>query len=318
MKYSLMSLSLGSLIKVTKPSFLQVNMAKAMGLAMEDPSLDQVLDFLRTKGFPAEKGTMSFEDCVKFAKEAGFDGYDMMCFHLEGDGAEAKKILEKYGMTMSGVSIIVEFASAETPEEFNKCFAYAREHMDRAAAAGCKNIMLVPTVYTTKPGISRERASQNMIAGFRACMEYGEKLGLTFSAETLESLAVPLASATEMRRYFDRFPSLKYSHDTGNLLVMNEKPAEMYECFKDRVLAVHFKDMEYSEKRTPSMTPQGKYLRTTELGTGLVDFREQLKLLKRDGFRGYILLEGAVQHTDDKLEDQRKTLEYFRALEKEV
>lgn len=318
MKYSLMSLSLGSQIKVTKPSLLQVNMAKAMGLQIEDPTLDQVLEFLSGKGFPAKKGTMTFEDCVKYAKEAGFDGYDMMCFHLEGDGAEAKKILEKYGMTMTGSTIIVEFASATTPEEFDKCFAYAKEHIDRAAAAGCKNIMLVPTVYTTKPGISREQASWNMIAGFKACMEYGEKLGLTFSAETLESLAVPLASATEMKRYFDAFPSLKYSHDTGNLLVMNEDPAEMYECFKDRVLAVHFKDMQYSEKRTPSMTPNGKFIRTTELGTGLVDFKKMLGLLKRDNFQGYILLEGAVQHTDDVLEDQKKTLAYFRALEQEV
>ena len=36
MKYSLMSLTLGNLIKVTKPSFLQVSMAKRMGLAVED------------------------------------------------------------------------------------------------------------------------------------------------------------------------------------------------------------------------------------------------------------------------------------------
>lgn len=318
MKYSLMSLSLGNLIKVTKPNPFQLGMAKGMGLQIENPTLDEVLEFLSSKGFPAKKGAMTFEDCIKFAKESGFDGYDMMCFHLEGDGAEAKKILEKYGMTLSGVSIVVEFASASTPEEFDKCFAYAKEHIDRAAAAGCKNIMLVPTVYTTKPGITREQASRNMIAGFKACMEYGEKLGITFSAETLESSAVPLASATEMRRYFDACPSLKYSHDTGNLLVMNEDPVEMYEYFKDRVLAVHFKDMQYSEKRTPSMTPNGKFIRTTELGTGLVDFKKQLSLFKRDNFQGFILLEGAVQHTDDVLEDQRKTLAYFRALEQEA
>ena len=136
-------------------------------------------------------------------------------------------------MTMSGSTIIVEFASADTAEAFDKCFAYAKEHMDRAAAAGCKSIMLVPTVYKTKPGISREQASLNMIAGYKACIEYAGKLGLTLSAETLESIAVPLASATEMRRYFDAFPTLKYSHDTGNLLVMNEDPAEMYEYFKE-------------------------------------------------------------------------------------
>ncbi len=318
MKFSLMSLATGNLIKVEKPGFLQVNLAKAMGFSIEDPTVDQVIDFLSGKGFPVRKGTMSFEECVRFAKEAGFDGYDMMCYHLEGDGAEAKAILENYGMTMSGSTIIVEFASADTSEAFDKCFAYAKEHMDRAAAAGCKSIMLVPTVYKTKPGISREQASLNMIAGYKACIEYAGKLGLTLSAETLESIAVPLASATEMRRYFDAFPTLRYSHDTGNLLVMNEDPAEMYEYFKDRVHAVHFKDMQYSDKPTPSMTTTGKYLRTTELGTGLVDFRKQLRLLKRDSFRGYILLEGAVQHTDDILEDQRKTLKYFRALEKEI
>ena len=318
MKYSLMSLTLGNLIKVTKPSFLQVSMAKRMGLAVEDPTLDQILEFMASKGFPAKKGTMTFEDCIKFAKETGFDGYDMMCFHLEGDGKEAKEILEKYGMTMSGSTIIVEFANADTPEEFDKCFAYAKEHMDRAAAAGCKNVMLVPTTYTTKPGLSREQATLNMIAGFKACIEYAESVGLEPNAETLESSAVPLSSATEMQRYFDAFPQLKYSHDTGNLLVANEDPVEMYEKFKDRVVRVHFKDMEYSEKRTPSMTRDGRFIRTTALGTGIVDFKEQMRLLKRDDFQGYVLLEGPVQHTDNVLEDAKKTLEYFRELEKTV
>ena len=318
MKYSLMSLTLGNLIKVTKPSFLQVSMAKRMGLAVENPTLDQILEFMSSKGFPAQKGTMTFEDCIKFAKETGFDGYDMMCFHLEGDGAEAKKILEKYGMTMSGTTIIVEFANADTPEEFDKCFAYAKEHMDRAAAAGCKNVMLVPTTYTTKPGLSREQATLNMIAGFKACIEYAESVGLEPNAETLESSAVPLSSATEMQRYFDAFPQLKYSHDTGNLLVANEDPVEMYEKFKDRVVRVHFKDMEYSEKRTPSMTRDGRFIKTTSLGTGIVDFKEQMRRLKRDDFQGYILLEGTVQHTDNVLEDAKKTLEYFRELEKSV
>jgi sugar phosphate isomerase/epimerase len=66
------------------------------------------------------------------------------------------------------------------------------------------------------------------------------------------------------------------------------------------------------------MTRDGRFIRTTALGTGIVDFKEQMRRLKRDDFQGYILLEGTVQHTDNVLEDAKKTLEYFRELEKTV
>ena len=104
------------------------------------------------------------------------------------------------------------------------------------------------------------------------------------NTETLESIAVPLCSNGEMLRLFAAVPGQKYSHDTGNPVVAMEDSAATYELFKDRVAAVHFKDLEYTEEKTEMMDPLGRYLRRAELGEGVIDFKAHLQMLKRDGY----------------------------------
>ncbi|MCQ2558640.1 MAG: sugar phosphate isomerase/epimerase [Oscillospiraceae bacterium] len=318
MKYSLMSLTMGNLLKVSKPSILQLNLCKMMGFAKEDPSIAEVIEFLNSKGIPMKNGDMSFEDLVKFASEAGYDAIDFMSYHFEIGGDEAKAILDKYNMKISGSCIIAPFINCVNDEQFDKLFAESCEVIDRLAKAGCKNLLLMPTMYTIDKGISEDQAYANMIKGIKACMEYAKKLGIVQNLETLESSSVPLGSDEHMARFFNDVPELKYAHDTGNLLVANMDPAEMYEKFKDRVATVHFKDFNYVDRRTPSQTPDGKFIATCDLGTGLVDFKKQLQLLKRDNYQGYILLEGAVRHFGDSKAEAIETLKYFKDLEAEV
>ena len=52
-------------------------------------------------------------------------------------------------------------------------------------------------------------------------------------------------------------------------------------------------------------------------GTGLIDFRKHLELLKRDNYQGYITLEGSVE-AKDKIEGVRESLKYFRQMEAEL
>lgn len=318
MKYSLMSLTMGNLLKVSKPSVIQVNLCRMMGFTKEDPTIDEVLEFLNGKGIPMKKGEMTFEDLIRFASEAGYDAVDFMSFHFEIGGAEAKEILDRYNMKISGSAIIAPFVNVVNEEQFAKLYNESCEVMERLAEAGCKNILLMPTMYNIAPGITEEQAYQNMVRGIKACMEYGKKLGLELNLETLESSGVPLGSDAHMARFFNDIPELKYAHDTGNLLVANMDPADMYEKFKDRIATVHFKDFNYVDRRTPSQTPDGRFIATTDLGTGLVDFKKQLKLLKRDHYQGYILLEGAVRHFGDPKAEAIETLKYFKELEQSI
>lgn len=317
MKYSLMSLMIDQELKIQKPSFIQKIIMRQMGYTGPDPeNAEDFFRFMNERGIPAENGSLSFADYVKFAKEHGFDGVDVMSFHFEEEGTEARRILEENGITLSSVNIIAQFGNAVTEEAFDTCFKEVKEVMDRVSAAGGKNVLLMPTGYTPAEGLTREQVFQNMVKGLKAGVEYGSKLGLTVSTETLESIAVPLCSNGEMLRLFEEVPGLKYSHDTGNPAVGMEDPVATYELFKEKVVAVHFKDLEYTEEKTEMMDPLGRYLKRADLGSGIIDFKTQMKALKRDNYQGFITLEGS-RPAENLLEGAVRSLEYFKEMEEE-
>ena len=314
MKYSLMSLMISKELKVSKPSFIHIEMAKKLGYIGDVTSLEKLFCFLHEKGIPMKNGTMEFEDYVRFAKESGYDGIDMMSFHFEEDGQKAKEILEQYGIALSAVNIIVPFANASTKEQADILFQQAAEVMDRAYMAGCRNILLMPSVYQTERGITREQSFQNMVRGLTMCVAYGKEKGITINTETLESTSIPLCSNGEMMRLFEAVPGLKYTHDTGNPIVAREDPLYTYELFRDKVVSVHFKDMAYMEQPTRIRTEDGLYVDRADLGTGEIDFKEQLRLLQRDQYPGYITIEGMLP-AENQLESAKAALAYFKEME---
>lgn len=315
MNYSLMSLMLDGHLKMTKPSFIQLGVAWELGFqGGPDSPLEEVLAYLNAHGVPMRNGEMSFEDLVRFARDSGYDGVDMMSFHFEEEGGRAREILEKYGVALSAVDIIVPFVNAVSPDKFRTFFNKAKETIDQAYDAGCRNVLLMPSVYQAEEGVTRERAFQNIVAGLRACVAYGQGLGMTISTETLESMGVPLCSCGEMERLFAAVSGLGYTHDTGNPLLARESPTDVYERFRDKVAAVHFKDLAYAEGQGDYLAASGRYMVRADFGAGLVDFPRHLELLKRDGYRGFITLEGSVP-ARDPLEGAVRSLEYFKDME---
>lgn len=314
MKYSLMSLMLNDELKMTKPNFIQMFLLKDLGYTKENPTLEEAVEFLNAHGIPMKNGEMSFEDYVKFAKETGYDGIDMMSYHLEMEGSQAKQILDKYGITLSAVNIIMPFVSANTEDKFNTMFSVAKMTIDKAFDAGCRNILLMPAVYNADEGITREQSFHNMVRGLKACVAYGESKGITINTETLESIAVPYCSCGEMDRVFKAVPGLKYNHDTGNPLVAMEDPIETYKLFKDKVVSVHFKDLGYVEYHRSFLSNDGRKLSSVPFGEGLVDFKEHLKFLMDNKYEGFITIEGSVP-ADNPLDGAVKSLEYFKNME---
>ena len=317
MKYSLMSLIVGSELKLSKPTLFQKNMLKGMGYTGPEPTLEEMYAFFESKGMKMKNGTMSFRDLVKFAHDAGYDGLDMMFFHFEEDPYEAKKILEEYGIVFASVGMISQFAQVEGEEGFQKEIAIVKDVIDRAVIAGCKSIMMMPTTHFPRPGITREQVYQTIVRALRIITDYAWQKGICIHTETLESIAVPLCSIGEMKRIFDAVPGLLYTHDSGNPLVAGEDPMELYETFRDKVAYIHFKDLQFTEKKANMRDSMGRYLERAVLGEGLLDFPAHLKALKRDGYQGYISLEG-VRPGKDVLDSAAEAIKYFRNVEKKL
>ena len=317
MKYSLMTHMIDKEIKLKKPTFIHILIMKDMGYTGEDPTLEEAFDFLRAHGMPVENGTMTFRDLVRFAKENGFDGIDVMSHHFEEDPAEAKAALEEYGITLSAINIIEPFCESADEAEFAAHLENAKAIIDRGAAAGCKNFLVMPAGYTPAEGKTLEEIYQLMVRGLKACVEYGKTKGVIINTETLESACMPLCSIGNMTRLFQDVPDLRYSHDTGNPLVALENPVAAYETFRDRVAAVHFKDMEFKDHETQSRDLLGRYMDKARYGDGLVDFPAHLRVLKKDNYQGFITVEGWISE-ESQLEGAVSALQYFREMEQNL
>lgn len=317
MKFSLMSLMIDKELKIKKPSFIQVLIMRKMGYDGPEPTAEEMFRFFNEHGMAAKNGTMTFRDYVRFAKENGFNGLDMMSFHFEEDGEEARQILEEFEMTLSAVNIIAPFADAVSDEQFDRTLQDVTEVIDRAYTAGCRNILLMPTGYVPGPGLTREMVFQNMVRGLKACVSYGESKGMTINTETLESVGVPLCSNGEMLRLFGEVQGLKYTHDTGNPIVAMEDPIATYELLKGHLAAVHFKDLQYTDEKTEMMNPVGRFLERAIFGEGEIDFKKHLEVLKRDNYQGFITIEGQ-READNQLDGAVKALKYFQEMEEEL
>ena len=320
MKYSLMSFMVRSELRQEKVTFMAVGgLLMRAGIHEFPETADEAYRMLNERGIPAKNGTATFEDMVRFAKENGFDGLDMMSYQIEQDPKEMKAILEKYDLPLTAVNIIAQFSSAETEEDYQKVLANTKAEIDQAGEAGAKQILLVPGGYSPRSTLTREQTFQRMVRGLRDCIAYAEPKGIVISTETLESIGVPWSSYADMERVFAHTPGLAYTHDTGNPLVSLEDPHYLLQEFKDNVVTVHCKDLDYTTEDDERLflCPSGKILHNVELGTGLVDYKAHLRTLRDMNYDGYIVLEGG-RKAENKWQEAVEVLKYFKAMEAEL
>lgn len=105
--------------------------------------------------------------------------------------------------------------------------------------------------------------------------------------------------------------------DLGNILFVNEKPEAFLAAFKDEVRHVHVKDYLWKN----SMVSPGEawlpgkdnsWLCETNIGTGIVNFKACMKLLKDIGYNGTYSLERS--DAEPYQENTRRTMEYLRKI----
>ena len=317
MKYSLMSLMLDSELKHQAPNLIHVAMLHSVGVREIPSTAEACCALLNERGIPMREGSAGFEDLVRFTAENGFDGLDMTSFELELEGSEHKAILERYGVKLSAVNIIMPFSEATTEAEYQEMLEATKRDIDKAVDCGADKILLVPGGYGRAEGGTREMAFETMTRALGDALAYAAGR-IAISTEPLENIGLPWSSLGEMARVLDAVPGLGYNHDTGNPLVANEDPLEILKRFRDRILNVHFKDLGPAEAAPGNYRcMDGSWLKPVPLGTGLVDFRAQLRALREMGYQGFINLEGG-RPAPDKWQEAVEALHWFRALEKEL
>jgi L-ribulose-5-phosphate 3-epimerase len=149
------------------------------------------------------------------------------------------------------------------------------------------------------PRSVREEVVQTLIEA----TERTQEAGLMLALENEHTCNV--GTGAEAGWVLEHIPARSFGviWDPGNEAKMGSKPfPDGYSYVRDRVIHVHLKDVD----------GEGNW---TKVGTGVIDFRGQLRALADDGYRGVLSLETHYESADNGLEGAtRESVVAIRAL----
>ena len=108
---------------------------------------------------------------------------------------------------------------------------------------------------------------------------------------------------------------VKVVADFGNVYESVNDIDEFIEEFADKIVHVHFKDLVYTKENETGKaykTLRGLYMNEVKIGTGIIDFKKCIDLLKKNNYNGYYTIEYGV--SDDESKDMDEVLEYLNNL----
>jgi sugar phosphate isomerase/epimerase len=137
------------------------------------------------------------------------------------------------------------------------------------------------------PASVREDILEELLKATETVRAAGRLLGLE------NEHACNIASGEESRWYLDRIADKTFGliWDPGNEAALGSNPIPgSYELVKDRIHHVHLKD-------AISFEPGAGF---TTIGEGAIDYIEQFRLLKRDGYNGVLSIETHFKKNGEK------------------
>lgn len=223
-----------------------------------------------------------FETVVERAREYDYDGveirgilrqFDLVKVPEMTDEAEqARRFLQENGVAIACISASSRFSSQDEDER-KANIESARAHMDIAKSfkAPCVRVFggYIPE------GVERERYEDYMAESLREIGNYGSQIGVKVAIETHDSFCLGKEIVAVLGK--TDHPMVGAVWDLYHPLRNGEPIEETMKALSGRVLHVHIKD--------------GDFERHTFLGEGKVPTLDILKLLKGDGYGGYLSVE---------------------------
>lgn len=148
-----------------------------------------------------------------------------------------------------------------------------------------------------------ESACEQVVQTLAEATERTKEAGLMLALENEHTCNV--GTGAEAGRVLGRIPAHSFGviWDPGNEAMMGSKPfPDGYSYVRDRLIHVHLKDVD----------GEGNW---TKVGTGIIDYRGQLRALADDGYGGVLSLETHYETVDNGLEGAtRESVIAIRAL----
>ena len=239
--------------------------------------------------FPAE---YTFEDCLKVAKEKGFDGIE---FNLDGENKghsftfettdeeilAVKALCEQYGIVPVSVSSSLHHNAwgKNAPEDVEYLMKVLKAELNAAKVLGADTILVVPGGMNENLTLKQSRI--NSIKNLKSAEDMIRASGVTVALENIYNGF--FLSPYDMLSFLDELNSDVFALylDLGNMLSFSN--AEYWaEIVGSRTARIHIKDFKRNNNKGGV---------SCELLQGDVNFKAAMAALKANGFDGYLTAE---------------------------
>lgn len=238
----------------------------------------------------------SIVDFINYAEHISLEGVELLDIYWPSNGNQKEEIekvmtaVQKSDLQVSAYNITNNFvkeSSKDRIEEVNKVL----NGIEVAKKLGCNIVRVFGG--DIHDDITYEQGFDWIIDGLKQCAVRAEQEKVYLAVENHGLLAGKSDQVKEIIEAINS-PYVKSTFDTGNFLLVHEKPTEAFDKLKNEIVHVHFKDF---RKKMKSESIKG--FRSTEgieligviPGDGEVDLAYIIKGLKEINYDGWVSIE---------------------------
>ena len=251
-------------------------------------------------------GEMSVEKFLDELSKAGVTGLETMLSWETSDPVNWRKLIDlsaNLGMKQTaydiGLNLVCPTAEArrQTLDNAKRHIAFCRETLN------CDIAM----IYSSKPaeGMDIEEAIKIFGDVLAEVSNIAEPYGITACIEDFDPVPNFVCSAESCLKVLSRAPKAGLAFDTGNFLIADDDPVEIFPRLKHLIRHIHVKEKRLLPDGVKGQASlAGKMFENTEFGKGNARIAEIVELLKGIGFTGALSIE-AFGGFEEALADAR-------------
>jgi len=277
------------------------------------------MDFAFYSRYYSRVAQYGIEETAKYAVSLGFTGVEVLCSADDqikaipdaAAGAEAKKVLDSYGLKTVCYSVGANFWN--NPQTVQLLV----DKLEIISALGCPYLhhTLLPGAASAYSDDDFDERIETAVNGAEAVAKRAAEYGITCIYEDqgfyVNGIKGFGAFFDEMKR---RCTNVGVCMDVGNILFVNEWPEDFLRKYIADVKHVHIKDYLRKEIDTVpskrwSIAKGRTKLRDTMIGDGVIDFAACMKILKENGYNGPYALE--LCHPEPFEDGVKQAMEYL-------
>lgn len=237
----------------------------------------------------------SYYDMIDLAVQYGMSAIEgLNHMELVEPNLEQARLIRKYadakGISCCCFSVFADIVADNAEAEINRLKGFA----DVAAILGSPYLHHTIAPNADKAVLStaaRDCLFYRGITGVQQIFDYAKERQVRAVYEDQAFLFNGVENFARFLRAVDR--EIGVVADFGNICQMDETIGPFIQEFFDRIVHVHLKDMKPTNANYEHVLPtwNGKYITETEIGTGMVDFAQAIRLLREKNYKGYFSLE---------------------------